>query len=78
MITMFNRRELIAVSSLQEYSCIRRLLMAEGIRNRTKMGKGIGGAAAESYAIYVHERDYDRAAAAIRPALSGEEREARK
>lgn len=72
MITMFNRKELIAVSSLREYSDIRRLLMAEGIRNRTKMGRGIGGAAAESYAIYVREKDYDRAMAAIRPALRSE------
>lgn len=72
MITMFNRKELIAVSSLREYSDIRRLLMAEGIRNHTKMGRGIGGAAAESYAIYVSEKDYDRAMAAIRPALRSE------
>ena len=65
MITIFNRRELIAVSSLQQYSEIRRLLAAEGIRNRTKMGGGIGGAATESYTIYVQEKDYDRARAAI-------------
>lgn len=69
MITFLNRRELMAVSSLQQYSDIRRRLMAEGIRNRTKMGKGIGGAATESYTIYVHEKDYDRAVAAIQPAL---------
>lgn len=42
MITMFNRRELIVVSSLQQYSDIRRLLTAEGIWNRTKMDGGIG------------------------------------
>ena len=65
MITIFNRRELIAVSSLQQYSEIRRLLAAEGIRNRTKMGRGIGGAASERYTIYVQEKDYDRARTAI-------------
>lgn len=68
MITMFNRRELISVSSLQEYSRIRRLLMAEGIRNRTKMGKGIGGAAVESCAVYIHEKDYEWAVSIVRPA----------
>ena len=71
MNTIFNRRELIAVSSLQQYSEIRRLLAAEGIRNRTKMGGEIGrgrgsdGIPAERYTIYVHEKDYDRARAAI-------------
>lgn len=74
MITMFNRQELIAVSSLQRYSDIRRLLIAAGIRNRTKMGGGIGrnrgtGLVTELYTIYVHERDYDRAMAVIQPAV---------
>ena len=75
MITMFNRRELIAVSSLQRYSDIRRLLIAEGIQNRTKMGGGIGknrgadGLITELYTIYVHEKDYDRAMAVIQPAV---------
>jgi len=75
MITMFNRRELVVVSSLQQYSDIRRLLAAEGIQNRTKMGGGIGrsrgtdGFPAERYTIYVHEKDYDRGLAAIGPAV---------
>ena len=75
MITMFNRKELVTVSSLQEYSDIRRLLMAAGIRSRTKMGGGFGGnrgpdgGITERYTIYVHSGDYGCAAAAIQSTL---------
>ena len=75
MITMLNRRELIVVSTLKQYSDICRLLNAEGIRNRTKMGGGIGarrgtdGLLTERYTIYVHEKDYDRALSLIQSAM---------
>lgn len=75
MITMLNRRELIVVSSLQQYSDICRILAAEGIRSRTKMGGGIGarrgadGLVTERYTIYVHEKDYDRALSLIQSAM---------
>ena len=76
MITFLNRRELIVVSSLQQYSDIRRLLIAEGIQNSTKMGGrvskdhgSIDAYATGRYTIYVHKNDYDRAVTAIQPAL---------
>ena len=61
IITFWNRKELISVSDLRQYSDARRLLIAKGIRNSTKMGGGIGRNAEERYIIYVHEKDYDRA-----------------
>ena len=42
IITFWNRKELISVSDLRQYSDARRLLTAKGIRNSTKMGGGIG------------------------------------
>ena len=80
MITFLNRRELVSVSDLKQYSDIRRLLIAKGIRNSTKMGGGIGrrgrdgGPARECYTIYVHEKDYDRAMEILRAEMQEKER----
>ena len=72
IITFWNRKELISVSDLRQYSDARRLLTAKGIRNSTKMGGGIGRNAEERYIIYVHEKDYDRAWEIIRSNLQEE------
>ena len=61
IITVWNRKELISISDLRQYSDARRLLLANGIRNSTKMGGGIGRKGGERYILYVHEKDYDRA-----------------
>ena len=78
MITIFNRRELLTISSPQLYFNIRDVLFAEGIHSYTKMGgitggngtrrnRGVYGTAI--YTIYVHKNDYDRAVAVIQPVL---------
>jgi hypothetical protein len=74
IITFWNRKELISVSDLRQYSDARRLLIAGGIRNSTKMGGGIGRKAVEHYTIYVHEKDYDRALKIIQSEMQEEER----
>ena len=74
IITFWNRKELISVSDLRQYSDARRLLIARGIRNSTKMGGGIGRKAGEHYTIYVHEKDYDRALKIIQSEMQEEER----
>ena len=61
IITVWNSKELISVSDLRQYSDARRLLLANGIRNSTKIGGGIGRKGGERYILYVHEKDYDRA-----------------
>ena len=74
IITFWNRKELISVSDLRQYSDARRLLVARGVRNSTKMGGGIGRKAVERYIIYVHEKDYDRALKIIQSEMQEEER----
>ena len=74
IITFWNRKELISVSDLRQYSDTRRLLIARGIRNSTKMGGGIGRKAGEHYTIYVHEKDYDRALEIIQSEMQEEQR----
>ncbi len=82
MITIFNRRELITTSSQQRFFRIREALSAAGIDSHTKTHGAAGAAerarfgtaglrqdAMYTYAIYVHQDDYNRAARAIQPAL---------
>jgi len=79
---IFSRRELIALFSEQRLYAVQAALDAAGIAYHTKfatpLGR-IGGRArgnpfqdqdtAHDYKIYVHKNDYDRAMAAIQPAL---------
>lgn len=82
MLTIFNRKELITLISMQKMMHVREALSNAGIRSYTKT-RGIGGLAANrshglpniaydaayTYTIYVHRDDYDRAVRAIQPAL---------
>ena len=82
MITIFNRKELITLVSMQKMMHVREALSNVGIRSYTKT-KGMGGFAgnrrhgmpfvnydaAYTYTIYVHRDDYNRAVQAIQPAL---------
>jgi nitrogen regulatory protein PII len=82
MITIFNRRELITLVSMQKMMHVREALSGAGIRSHTKT-KGAGGFAgnrrhgvpcvnydaAYTYTVYVRREDYDRAVRAIQPAL---------
>lgn len=77
MITIFNRRELITISSDGKYMDICQLLNLERIARYTKfvgagggMGRrGRGVYCQTAYTIFVHRDDYDRALQAIQPAL---------
>ena len=82
MITVFNRRELIAVSSQQKLFRIREALSAAGIASHTRTvgaaraaerarygTAGLRQDAMYTYTVYVHRDDYNRAARAIQPAL---------
>ena len=82
MITIFNRKELITLVSMQKMMHVREALSNAGIRSYTKT-HGIGGLAsnrghgvpgiaydaAYTYTVYVHKTDYDRAVRAMQPAL---------
>ena len=82
MITIFNRKELITLVSMQKMMHVREALSNAGIRSctRTKGIDGFGGNrrhgvpfvnydAAYTYTVYVHKTDYDRAVRAMQPAL---------
>ena len=81
MLTIFNRRELITVWSLDDLFRIKNALYDAGIPCSSVMvGQGgayrerqrfscISGKFAEQYRVYVHKNDYDRALATIQPAL---------
>ena len=78
MLTIFNRRELIVVLSQRQFFWIREALDAAGIvyhvnmrgASRDRDGTfGLQQDALDSYTIYVHRDDYERARAAIQPAL---------
>jgi len=82
MITIFNRKELIVLVSMEKMFRVREALSNTGIESRVKSGGGAAFTAgrkhgipfvdqdsAYTYTIYVHKEDYDRAAAAIQPAL---------
>ena len=82
MITVFNRKELMLVSSVKRLYAVQAALDAAGIGCHTKSATPLGRAggrgrglpfqnpdAAHDYKIYVRRDDYDRAMAAIQPAL---------
>ena len=81
MLTIFNRRELISVWSVDDLFRIKNALYDANIPCSSAMvGQGgsyrarqrfscISDKFAEQYRVYVHKNDYDRAVAAIQPAL---------
>lgn len=84
MLTVFNRRELIALLSQETFFRVREALSAAGIDSHVKLGgaaraaerarhgtAGLRQAALYTYTVYVHRDDYDRAVAVIQPALRG-------
>ena len=81
MLTIFNRRNLITVWSVDDLFRIKNALYDAGIpcssamvgqggpdRNRQRFSC-ISDKYAEQYRVYVHKNDYDRALATIQPAL---------
>ena len=85
MLTVFNRRELITLVSMQKMIQVREALSASGIPSQVKSSGTAAFTAgrkhgipfidqdsAYTYTVYVHKNDYDRAAAAIQPALRKE------
>ena len=82
MLTIFNRRELLTIPSQQKFFHVREALSAAGIASAVKLRgaaraaerarygtAGIRRDALDTYTIYAHKNDYDRAMAAIRSAL---------
>ena len=82
MLSLFNRRELITVLSQKQLDRVQTALHDAGIINRVKFSNGARAAghgrrsmiginvdAMYIYKIYVNKEDYDRAKAAIQPAL---------
>ena len=82
MLSLFNRRELITVLPQKQLDHVQTALHDAGIINRVKFSNGARAAghgrrsmiginvdAMYIYKIYVSKEDYDRAKAAIQPAL---------
>ena len=82
MITIFNRKELIVLVSMQKLFHVREALANAGIESHVKSSGAMPFTAgrkhgipfvdqdsAYTYTIYVRKEDYDRAAAAIQPIL---------
>ena len=82
MITIFNRKELIVLVSMEKLFHVREALSGAGIESHVKSSGAAAFTAgrkhgiplidqdsAYTYTIYVHERDYDHAVAVIQPAL---------
>ena len=82
MLTVFNRRELITVLSGQQLNRVLGALHDAGIKNSVRFIRGVRTAghgrrgrigmdddAMYVYKVYVSKEDYDRAKAAIQPAL---------
>ena len=82
MLTIFNRRELITVLSQKQLGRVQAVLHDAGIINRVKFSNGARAAghgrrgrigmdddAMYIYKVYVSKEDYDRAKAAVQPAL---------
>ena len=82
MITIFNRKELVTLVSMQKLFRVREALANAGIESHVKSSGAMAAAAnrkhgvpfvnqdsAYTYTIYVYKKDYDRAVAAIQPAL---------
>lgn len=80
MITICNRKELLATFSAAEQARVRQALREHGIPHRTKTvgdngrgngmgrgrdGLGITGEYSCEYLIYVYKRDYEKAMAAV-------------
>ena len=82
MLTLFNRKELITLVSMQKLFHVKEALSNAGISCYTKT-RGVASFAsnrvhgvpfvnqdsAYTYTIFVQKNDYDRAVAAIQPAL---------
>lgn len=82
MLTVFNRKELMTLVSMEKMFRVREALSAAGIESHVKSSGGMPFTAgrkhgipfvdqdsAYTYTIYVHKNDYDCAVAAIQPAL---------
>ena len=82
MITLFNRKELIVLVSMEKMFRVREALSNAGIESHVKSSGAAAFASgrkhgipfvdqdsAYTYTIYVYKPDYDRAVAAIQPAL---------
>lgn len=78
MITICNRKELLATFSAAKQARVRQALREQGIPHRAKTvgdngrgngmgrdGLGITGEYSCEYLIYVHKRDYEKAMAAV-------------
>ena len=82
MISIFTRRELVVLASQEKLSRVREALSAAGIRSAVRIRGGARGAerarsgisgvqpdALYQYTVYVHRNDFERARAAMGPAL---------
>ena len=82
MMTVFNRRELITLVSMEMLFHVREALSGAGIESRVKSSGGavftagrkhgipfLDQDSAYTYTVYVHRNDYDRGMAAIQPVL---------
>ena len=82
MLTIFNRKELIVLVSMNKMFRVRAALSNAGIESHVKSSGAMPFTAgrkhgipfveqesAYTYTIYVPKQDYDRAVAAIQPAL---------
>ena len=82
MISIFTRRELVVLASQEKLSRVREALSAAGIRSAVRIRDGARGAerarsgitgvrpdALYQYTVYVHRNDFERARAAMGPAL---------
>ena len=82
MLTVFNRKELITLVSMEKMFHVREALSNAGIESHVKSSGAMAFTAgrkhgipfvdqdsAYTYAIYVHKKDFDRAVSVIQPAL---------
>ena len=82
MLTVFNRKELITLVSMEKMFRVREALSNAGIESHVKSSGAMAFTAgrkhgipfvaqdsAYTYTIYVHKQDYDRAVPVIQPAL---------
>lgn len=82
MLTVFNRKELITLVSMEKLFRVREALSNAGIESHVKSSGAMPFTAgrkhgipfvdqdsAYTYTIYVHKNDYDCAVATIQPAL---------
>ena len=82
MISIFTRRELVVLASQEKLSRVREALSAAGIRSAVRIRGGARGAerarsgitgvqpdALYQYTVYVYRNDFERARAAMGPAL---------